>query len=290
MGIGSSGHEYIPKLQPLISLRIENYGVKKLFEQNSVALPPRATQESMSRLILFNKPFLVLCQFRDGEGRPVLADYIQLPGIYPAGRLDHDSEGLLLLTDDGVLQSRIADPRWKLAKTYWVQVEGDIDEAALEQLRHGVLLKDGRTLPAEALKIDTPMLWERQPPIRFRASIPTTWISLTIREGRNRQVRRMTAAVGFPTLRLVRAAIGPWSVAELLPGQWEEIRLTAAQQREIFGNDVEPPQRSPKPVNTRGTKPATAASDPRPRRHSTSPQPSAPPRPPTPSSRKGRGS
>lgn len=180
----------------------------------------------MSRLVLFNKPFQVLCQFRDKDGRPVLADYITLPGVYPAGRLDHDSEGLLLLTDDGELQSRIADPRWKLPKTYWVQVEGEIGEGELQALRQGVMLNDGQTLPAEARRLADPQLWAREPPIRFRANIPTSWIELTIREGRNRQVRRMTAAVGFPTLRLVRVAIGPWRVDGLAPGEWREANVS----------------------------------------------------------------
>jgi 23S rRNA pseudouridine2457 synthase len=179
----------------------------------------------MSRLILFNKPFNVLCQFSDKDGRPVLANFISLPGVYPAGRLDHDSEGLLLLTDDGALQHKIADPRWKLPKTYWAQVEGEVTEEALAQLRRGVTLKDGDTLPADTEKLNDPHLWERVPPIRYRANIPTSWISLTIREGRNRQVRRMTAAVGFPTLRLVRVAIGPWSVDGLVPGEWKEIQV-----------------------------------------------------------------
>jgi len=247
----------------------------------------------MSRLILFNKPFMVLCQFRDRDGRPVLADYIDQPGVYPAGRLDHDSEGLLLLTDDGQLQSRIADPRWKLPKTYWVQVEGEIDAPALAKLRRGLLLNDGRTLPAAAERLDPPALRERQPPVRHRASIPTSWVSLTIREGRNRQVRRMTAAAGFPTLRLVRVAIGPWTLEGLAPGAWRELAVGAEEMRELFpGTGTENDRRFPAhraaPGNPEG-KP-TAATDPRPRRRSTSPRPSAPPRPPTPSSRKARGS
>lgn len=179
----------------------------------------------MARLILFNKPFGVLCQFSDQDGRPVLADFLSLPGVYPAGRLDHDSEGLLLLTDDGQLQTRIADPRWKLPKTYWAQVEGDITEEAMAQLRQGVVLNDGPTLPAQVERLAPPVLWERHPPIRHRASIPTSWIALTLREGRNRQVRRMTAAAGYPTLRLVRAAIGPWSVDGLAPGEWKEVAI-----------------------------------------------------------------
>jgi len=188
--------------------------------------PPFFVQKTaMPRLILFNKPFQVLCQFRDKDGRPVLADYISVPGVYPAGRLDHDSEGLLLLTDDGEVQARIADPQWKLPKTYWVQVEGDVDDQALEALRQGVMLNDGPTLPTEAERLDEPDLWPRNPPIRHRASIPTSWIALTIQEGRNRQVRRMTAAVGHPTLRLIRVAIGPWRVEGLAPGEWREVEL-----------------------------------------------------------------
>lgn len=176
-------------------------------------------------LILFNKPYGVLCQFSaepNGPPRPTLADYIKRPGVYPAGRLDHDSEGLVLLTDDGRLQARIADPRYKLAKTYLVQVEGDPDEAALEPLRRGLMLKDGPTLPAEVRRIDAPALWPRDPPVRFRKSVPDCWLELTIREGRNRQVRRMTAAAGYPTLRLVRWRIGEWMLAGLAPGDWRE--------------------------------------------------------------------
>ena len=178
----------------------------------------------MSRLILFNKPYGVLCQFSDdGSGKPTLAQYVKVPGVYPAGRLDTDSEGLLLLTDDGKLQARIADPQFKLAKTYLVQVEGVPDAAALEALRRGVQLKDGLTRPAGAEAIPPPALRPRQPPIRVRASIPDSWIKLTLREGKNRQVRRMTAAVGYPTLRLLRWGIGEWSVEGLEPGAWREV-------------------------------------------------------------------
>jgi 23S rRNA pseudouridine2457 synthase len=180
----------------------------------------------MARLLLFNKPFGVLSQFTDRgspTARATLSDFIAVKGVYPAGRLDRDSEGLLLLTDDGRLQARIADPRFKLPKTYLVQVEGDPQEEQLDQLRKGVRLKDGMTLPAEAIRIDPPDLWPRDPPIRQRKSIPDTWLQLTIREGRNRQVRRMTAAVGLPTLRLVRWAIGDWTVAGIAPGQYHEI-------------------------------------------------------------------
>ncbi len=179
----------------------------------------------MSRLILFNKPFDVLSQFTDRgtqTSRPTLSAFIAVPGVYPAGRLDRDSEGLLLLTDDGRLQARIADPRFKLPKTYLVQVEGAPDEAALEQLRRGIVLNDGPTRPAEVEAIPAPDLWPRDPPVRFRKSVPDHWLRLTIREGRNRQVRRMTAAVGLPTLRLVRWSIGDWSVAGLAPGEWRE--------------------------------------------------------------------
>lgn len=175
-------------------------------------------------LIAFNKPHGVLTQFTDrtttGSPRPTLSGFIDLPGVYPAGRLDLDSEGLLLLTDDGRLQARIADPTFKLAKTYLVQVEGEPDEAALSLLREGVVLKDGPTLPAAVERIDPPDLWPRDPPVRFRKTVADRWLRLTIREGRNRQVRRMTAAIGHPTLRLVRWAIGDWTIEGLEPGEW----------------------------------------------------------------------
>ncbi len=180
----------------------------------------------MARLILFNKPFGVLSQFTDRgspTARATLSDFITVPGVYPAGRLDRDSEGLLLLTDDGLLQARIADPRFKLPKTYLVQVEGDPEDEALEPLRQGVRLNDGMTLPADVARIDAPDLWPRDPPIRVRKAIPDSWLKITIREGRNRQVRRMTAAVGLPTLRLVRWSIGDWMVDGIAPGQFVEI-------------------------------------------------------------------
>jgi len=175
-------------------------------------------------LIAFNKPFGVACKFSPEPGKRTLADYIDVPGVYPAGRLDTDSEGLLLLTDDGVLQTRIAEPKHKIAKRYWAQVEGSPTEEALAKLRAGVNLGDFTTQPAEACLIDQPGdLWPREPPIRFRAKIPTAWIELTIREGKNRQVRRMTAKVGFPTLRLVRASVGKISVRGLALGAWREL-------------------------------------------------------------------
>ncbi|MDR7306443.1 pseudouridine synthase [Rhodoferax saidenbachensis] len=179
-----------------------------------------------SRLICFNKPYGVLSQFTP-EGRwRGLKDFIDIPGIYVAGRLDADSEGLLLLTNDGKLQARISDPRYKMEKTYWVQVEGEPDEAALMALRQGVQLNDGLTLPARAQLIAEPAaLWERTPPVRFRQSIPTRWLELVIREGRNRQVRRMTAAVGYPTLRLIRAAIGPYTLEGLAPGTLRDVPI-----------------------------------------------------------------
>lgn len=179
----------------------------------------------MPRVILLNKPFDVLCQFTDREaGRATLADFLPVPGVYAAGRLDRDSEGLVVLTDDGALQARLSQPRHKMPKLYWAQVEGQPTAEALEKLRRGVLLRDGPTLPAGAEAMAEPAgLWPRDPPIRFRAAIPTAWIALTLREGRNRQVRRMTAAVGFPTLRLIRWAVGPWTLEGLAPGQWREV-------------------------------------------------------------------
>jgi 23S rRNA pseudouridine2457 synthase len=176
----------------------------------------------MARLILFNKPFGVLTQFSDDGSGETLAKYITVRDVYPAGRLDRDSEGLLLLTDDGKLQHRLSDPRHKLPKIYWAQVEGEPNEAALEQLRGGVVLDGQRTRPAKATLIDEPPLWPRNPPIRFRKSVPTTWLEIQLTEGRNRQVRRMTAAVGHPTLRLVRYAIGRYTLEGLKPGEWRD--------------------------------------------------------------------
>lgn len=179
----------------------------------------------MSRLFLFNKPYLVLSQFTDNEGRKTLADFIDQPGIYPAGRLDYDSEGLLLLTDDGRLQHRIASPDMKLAKTYVIQVEGEVTDEALKQLRQGVELKDGLTRPAKARRIDDPGFAPRVPPVRERKTIPTSWVELVISEGKNRQVRRMSAAVGFPTLRLIRTRIGDWNLEGIEEGQYQEIQV-----------------------------------------------------------------
>ncbi len=191
----------------------------------------------MPQLILFNKPYNVLCQFTATAGRATLADYIAVPNVYAAGRLDADSEGLLILTDSGPLQHQIADPQHKLPKTYWVQVEGIPTPEAIRQLAQGVTLRDGPTRPATVQRIAPPRIWERTPPIRERRAIPTDWLAITLTEGRNRQVRRMTAAVGYPTLRLVRASIGPWSLGALQPGEWQtvaappDLRQRAAPRR-----------------------------------------------------------
>ena len=185
----------------------------------------------MGRLLLLNKPYGALCQFTPEAGRASLADFVEVPGVYPAGRLDADSEGLVLLTDDGRLQAAIADPRHKLPKAYWVQVEGEPSAGALRALELGVELRDGPTRPARARAIVEPEgLWPRDPPIRSRRHIPTAWLELELREGRNRQVRRMTAAVGLPTLRLVRHRIGPWNLSGLLPGEWREIAPPSPRQ------------------------------------------------------------
>lgn len=190
----------------------------------SKAPPARPT------LLILNKPFGVLTQFSDNEGRATLKDFVKVPDVYPAGRLDRDSEGLLLLTNDGHLQARIANPKHKVAKTYWAQVEGVPTPEQLRQLNAGITLNDGPTQPAQVCRIEAPALWERHPPVRFRKNVPTTWLELTIHEGRNRQVRRMTAAVGLPTLRLVRIRIGPWSLDDLLPGDWRNADIAALDQ------------------------------------------------------------
>lgn len=185
-------------------------------------------ENAMSRILLFNKPYGVLSQFTDARSpspRPTLSGFVTVPGVYPAGRLDRDSEGLLVLTDDGALQARIADPRHKLPKTYLVQVEGAPTDADLAPLRHGVTLNDGPTRPAQVQSIAPPALWERDPPVRFRKAVPDQWIEITIHEGRNRQVRRMTAHIGFPTLRLVRWRIGDWTLDGLAPGGWRDAAL-----------------------------------------------------------------
>ncbi len=186
--------------------------------------PPRL----VTRVILFNKPYGVLTQFTDDAGRPTLGDYLPVRRVYPAGRLDRDSEGLVVLTDSGALQAQIAHPRYKRDKTYWVQVEGVPSDAALDQLRRGVQLNDGPTLPATVEVMAEPAsLWPRDPPIRFRKSIPTSWIAITLREGRNRQVRRMTAAVGLPTLRLIRYRVADWTLDDLAPDAWREVEMPA---------------------------------------------------------------
>jgi 23S rRNA pseudouridine2457 synthase len=184
----------------------------------------------MSSIILLNKPFQVLSQFTDGDGRSTLAEFLTIKNVYPAGRLDYDSEGLLILTDDGQLQHQISNPRAKMEKTYWAQVEGLPSDSDLEPLRKGISLKDGPCLGACAKLIDAPVVWDRQPPIRIRRDSPTRWIELTIREGRNRQVRRMTAAIGFPTLRLIRIRIGDWSVAALAPGEFRQMTVHGASR------------------------------------------------------------
>jgi 23S rRNA pseudouridine2457 synthase len=186
---------------------------------------------SLPSLLLLNKPFRVLTQFTSEDGKATLRDFVHAPGMRAAGRLDYDSEGLVLLTDSGALQTQLADPRWKQGKTYFVQVDGEIDEPALERLRRGVTLNDGPTLPAEAERVDEPeWLWPRDPPIRFRKEIPTSWLKLTIREGRNRQVRRMSAAVDHPTLRLIRYGVGPWTVDGLAPGESRRVPPTEVEK------------------------------------------------------------
>ena len=196
---------------------------------------------ALSRLILFNKPYGVLTQFSGNEGRPTLADYIPVPGVYAAGRLDADSEGLVVLTGDGALQARISDPRHKLAKLYRVQVEGLPTNTALQQLENGVDLGDFRTRPCEARRIPEPEgLWARTPPVRYRAAIPTSWLEIVLREGKNRQIRRLTAKVGFPTLRLIRWAVGDWTLEGLAPGEWRELEISGQpdRKRRVIGRNA----------------------------------------------------
>ncbi|MBC8022909.1 MAG: pseudouridine synthase [Burkholderiales bacterium] len=186
----------------------------------------------MARVLLLNKPYGVVCQFSGSDGGPTLKDFVDVPGVYPAGRLDADSEGLLVLTNDGALQASVSNPKRKVAKVYRVQVEGVPTAKALSELASGVLLNDGMTRPARAREIEEPpALWPRDPPIRMRRHIPTSWIEIELVEGRNRQVRRMTAAVGLPTLRLVRWQVGPWSVEGLAPGEWREVAMPEATPR-----------------------------------------------------------
>lgn len=202
-------------------------------------------------LLLVNKPFGVLCQFSDPAGRPTLAGLVNVPAVYPAGRLDSDSEGLVLLTDDGALQARIAYPVHALEKTYLAQVEGRPDATAIQALQRGVTLRDGPTRPARVRAVPAPALWPREPPIRARRAIPTAWLEIVITEGRNRQVRRMTAAVGLPTLRLVRVAVGPVRVDGLGPGQWRA--ATPAELGGLSGHRAATP-----PARRRGPAPRTA--------------------------------
>jgi 23S rRNA pseudouridine2457 synthase len=195
---------------------------KHRYKAKPTSAKPKVSVEDR-KVILFNKPFDTLSQFTDGEGRKTLADFIPVKDVYAAGRLDRDSEGLMVLTNDGIFQAKLTQPNSKSPKTYWVQVEGAPSEEDLDKLRKGVELKDGMTLPAKVEVMAEPEVWDRNPPVRFRAAIPTTWLAITIIEGRNRQVRRMTANIGFPTLRLIRYSMGNMNVGQLQPGEWKEI-------------------------------------------------------------------
>ncbi|WP_428773086.1 pseudouridine synthase [Vibrio sp.] len=220
----SSSRSGQPARQKQFKQSTPNARFKPKRAKNASATKARVTPENR-RVIIFNKPYDTLSQFTDGQGRQTLADFIKVKDVYAAGRLDRDSEGLMVLTNDGILQARLTQPESKSAKTYWVQVDGAPTEADLDQLRRGVELKDGMTLPAKVELIAEPSLWPRNPPVRFRANIPTSWLSITIIEGRNRQVRRMTAHIGFPTLRLVRVAMGEIELGNLAPGEWREISI-----------------------------------------------------------------
>ena len=223
----------------------------------------------MSHTLLFNKPFGVLSQFTDADGHPGLKRFVRIPGVYAVGRLDHDSEGLLVLSDEPGLSARIADPRARVAKTYRVQVEGTVDDAALARLVAGVRLSDGAARALAARAIPDPMLWPRDPPVRFRKSVPTAWLELTLDEGRNRQVRRMTAAVGLPTLRLVRWTVGPWSLDGLAPGEWREVEVPAGLRRRAVPAAAPRAARAPGPAPVsapRGRRPPGRGKPPRGRR------------------------
>lgn len=206
-----------------VSKTAEKRRKKPHFQSGRKKSTPLPLEEQ--KIIVFNKPYDTLSQFTDGQGRQTLADFIKVKDVYAAGRLDRDSEGLMVLTNDGILQAKLTQPTSKAAKTYWVQVDGAPSEADLDKLRQGVKLKDGVTLPATIERLDDPseQLWPRTPPVRYRANIPTTWLSITIVEGKNRQVRRMTAHIGFPTLRLIRVSMGPYHLNTLLPGQWQYV-------------------------------------------------------------------